>query len=190
MRVGAGIERVMYLNAEGKLTTEEYRIHLRDEIKKCLLKEFSTLDAFCQRWSESDRKRVVIDELDDVGIEIGALRDAVPNASDFDVFDLLVHVAYDQKPLTRRERADRVKKRNYFGKYGDQARAVLEALLEKYAENGIVDIEDAQVLELPPLSNFGTKTQIRREIFGSTEAYSQALTELEQALYESDSTAA
>jgi type I restriction enzyme R subunit len=188
--VKAGIERTSYLGADGQLRTEEYRIHLRDEIKRCLLQEFATLDEFLQRWTGAERKRMVLEELSRVGIEIDSLRESIPSASQFDVFDLLVHIAYDQKPLTRRERADRVKKRNYFAKYGDQARAVLEALLEKYAENGIVDIEDAKILELPPFSNFGTKTQIRREIFGGNEAFSLALTELERALYESDSTAA
>lgn len=188
--VKAGIERTSYLGADGRLRTEEYRIHQRDLIKQSLLQEFATLDEFLKRWSGAERKCAVLDELSRVGIEIDALQDSVPSSSQFDVFDLLVHIAYDQKPLTRRERADRVKKRNYFAKYGDQARAVLEALLEKYAENGIVDIEDANILELPPFSNFGTKTQIRREIFGGNDAFSRALTELERALYESDLTAA
>ena len=86
--------------------------------------------------------------------------------------------------MTRKERANNVKKRNYFGKYGEQARAVLEALLEKYTDHGIADIEDSKVLELPPFYELGTKTQIRRDIFGSNEQYSQALTELEHALYD------
>ncbi len=190
VNVKAGIERTSYLGADGRLRTEEYRIHQRDLIKQSLLQEFATLDEFLKRWSGAERKCAVLDELSRVGIEIDALQDSVPSSSQFDVFDLLVHIAYDQKPLTRRERADRVKKRNYFAKYGDQARAVLEALLEKYAENGIIDIEDANILELPPFSNFGTKTQIRREIFGGNDAFSRALTELESALYESDLTAA
>jgi type I restriction enzyme, R subunit len=94
------------------------------------------------------------------------------------------HVAFDQKPLTRRERADRVKKREVCGKYGEQARAVLEALLEKFADHGVLDIEDAKVLELPPLDQFGSKTQIRRGIFGGAEQYAQAVRELKSALYE------
>jgi type I restriction enzyme R subunit len=86
--------------------------------------------------------------------------------------------------LTRRERANQVKKRDIFGKYGEQARLVLEALLDKFADHGVQDIEDAKVLELPPFDQIGTKTQIRRGIFGSTENYAQAIHELEQALYD------
>ena len=108
----------------------------------------------------------------------------MPNSDELDVFDLIAHIAFDQKPLSRRERATNVKKRNYFGKYGDQARQVLEALLEKYTNHGITNIEDPKILELPPFSELGTKTQIRRGIFGGNENFSQALTELEQALYE------
>ena len=188
--VGDGIIRTQFLGADGQLRTLEYRVHLRDEIKQCLLHEYAELDEFIQRWTGADRKRVVLDELSEVGIQIDALYDAVPGSSDMDVLDLLLHIVWDQKPLTRRERADRVRKRNYFAKYGDEARAVLEALLDKYAENGIVDIEDAKILELPPFTKFGTKTQIRREIFGGNEEYSAALTDLEKALYERDESTA
>jgi type I restriction enzyme R subunit len=97
---------------------------------------------------------------------------------------LIAHIAFDQPPLTRKERANNVRKRNYFGKYGDQARTVLEALLDKYAEHGITDLEDPQVLELPPFTHIGSKTQIRRGIFGGPEKYSAALTELEQQIYQ------
>jgi type I restriction enzyme R subunit len=141
------------------------------------------LGAFLQHWSTAERKQAVLDELREVGIDLSILGNVVPNATDFDVFDLIAHIVWDAKPLTRRERANQVKKRNYFAKYGEQARAVLEALLEKYAEHGISDLEDAAILELPPFDAFGTKMQIRREIFGGTEAFSAALTELEAALY-------
>ena len=93
-------------------------------------------------------------------------------------------MAFDQKPLTRCERANNVNKRDVFGKYGEQARAVLEALLDKFADHGVQDIEDAKVLELPPFDRFGSKTQIRRGIFGSVEHYTQAISELEHALYD------
>ncbi len=126
----------------------------------------------------------MIDELKEHGIPLEILSQAVPNGAELDVFDLVAHIAFDAKPLTRKERAEQVKKRNYFAKYGDQARAVLDALLEKYADHGITDIEDPAILELPPFSALGTKTQIRRGIFGSNENYSQAITELEHALYE------
>ena len=117
---------------------------------------------------------------------MSVLKQAVTGSEKFDVFDLVSHIAFDQKPLTRRERANNVKKRNYFGKYGDQAREVLESLLEKYAHNGIADLEDPKVLELPPFDRFGSKTQIRRGIFGGNDQFTQAITELEQALYDND----
>ncbi len=183
VNVGAGIERTQYLDENGKLITEELRVHLKDEIKRCLLREFASLNDFLRRWTEAERKQVILNELSELGIDLQVLENAVPKAQEFDVFDLVAHIAWDQKPLTRRERANNVKKRDYFAKYGEQARAVLEALLDKYADHGIADIEDAKILELPPFNEFGTKMQIRREIFGGTEEFSRALTELENALY-------
>jgi len=187
VNVKTAIERSQYLDVDGKLITEDYRVFLKDEIKKSLLGEFGSLSDFLRRWTEAERKQAVINELKEIGIPVEVLQQAVPHADDLDIFDLIAHIAFDQKPLTRQERANNVKKRNYFAKYGDQARTVLEALLEKYANNGIADIEDAKVLELPPFNKLGSKTQIRREIFGGTEHYSQALTELEQALYQDKS---
>ena len=181
--VGAAIERSQYLDENGKLITESFRVHLKDDIKKCLLREFSTLQDFLRRWTEAERKQIVVNELSELGIDAEILRNAVPNSDQFDVFDLIAHIAFDAKPLTRRERAENVKKRNYFAKYGDQARAVLEALLEKYADHGITDIEDANILDLPPFTEFGTRTQIRRVIFGGSDEFTKALTELEEALY-------
>ncbi|MCU7882752.1 MAG: DEAD/DEAH box helicase, partial [Candidatus Thiodiazotropha sp. (ex Lucinoma annulata)] len=182
--VNIAIERSQYLDENGKLITEEYRVHLKDEIKKTLLREFGTLDNFLRRWTEAERKQAVIDELKEQGIPLEVLREAVPKGEEIDPFDLVAHIAFDQPPLSRKERADNVKKRNYFGKYGDNARTVLEALLEKYADHGITDIEDPKILELPPFSELGTKTQIRRGIFGGNDKFSQALTELEQAIYD------
>lgn len=181
--VRLAIERSQFLDADGKLITEDYRVFLKGEIKKTLQAQFGSLRDFLRRWSEAERKQAVIDELKDLGIPLEALQEAVPNSEGLDAFDLIAHVAFDQKPLTRKERANNVKKRNYFGKYGEQAQAVLEALLEKYADHGIGDIEDAKILELPPFDKYGTKTQIRRGIFGGADKYSQAITELEQALY-------
>jgi type I restriction enzyme, R subunit len=182
--VGRGVERTTYLDEHGKLITEEYRVHLKQDIQKTLRQQFTSLNDFLRRWDDAERKQAVIDELKEHGIPVTILSQAVPNGADLDVFDLVAHVAFDAKPLTRKERAENVKKRNYFAKYGEQARAVLEALLEKYADHGIADIEDAAVLELPPFTALGTKTQIRRGIFGSNEAYSKAVTELEAALYD------
>ncbi|MEO5332467.1 MAG: DEAD/DEAH box helicase family protein [Magnetococcus sp. YQC-5] len=181
--VRAGVERSQYLDVDGKLITEEYRVFLKKEIRKTLQNQFGSLNDFLRRWSEADRKQAVIEELKDHGLPLEVLQQAVPQAGDLDIFDLVAHIAFDQKPLTRKERVDRVKKRDYFGKYGKQARAVLETLLDKYANNGIADMEDPKVLELPPFDRFGSKTQIRRGIFGGADKFSQALTELEQQLY-------
>jgi type I restriction enzyme R subunit len=139
-----------------------------------------------RRWSESERKQAILDELKDQGIALEVLKHAVANGAELDVFDLVAHIAFNQKPLTRRERANQVKKRDIFGKYGEQARTVLEALLDKFADHGVQDIEDPKVLELPPFDQIGTKTQIRRGIFGSVENFAQAVHELENALYEED----
>ncbi len=184
VNVITAIERSQYLDADGKLITEEFRVHLKDEIRKTLQAQFGTLTDFLKHWTESERKQAIIQELKERGVSISVLREAVPNGDGFDVFDLISHIAFDRKPLTRKERANNVKKRNYFGKYGDQVRAVLEALLEKYADHGISDIEDPKVLELPPFDKMGSKTQIRRGIFGGTDKFAKAVTELEQALYD------
>lgn len=183
VNVRVAVERSQYLDADGKLITEDYRILLKDDIKKTLQAEFGTLTDFLRRWNSAERKQAVLEELADQGVPLDILQQAVANGSELDVFDLVAHVAFDQKPLTRRERANNVKKRDVFGKYGEQARAVLEALLEKFADHGVQDIEDAKVLELPPFDQFGSKTQIRRGIFGGVEQYTQAVQALEQALY-------
>ncbi|MEC4723284.1 DEAD/DEAH box helicase family protein [Noviherbaspirillum sp. CPCC 100848] len=184
VNVRVAVERSQYLNADGKLITEDYRVLLKDDIKKTLQAEFGNLTDFLRRWNSAERKQAVLEELAEHGVPLEILQQAVANGSELDAFDLVAHVAFDQKPLTRRERANNVKKRDVFGKYGEQARAVLEALLDKFADHGVQDIEDAKVLELPPFDQFGSKTQIRRGIFGSVEQYTQAVHELEQALYD------
>jgi type I restriction enzyme R subunit len=182
--VNPAIERSQYLDVHGKLITEDYRVLLRGEIKRIIQSRYASLKDFLVHWIEAGRKQVVLDELKSAGIPLEVLQQAVPQADELDAFDLVAHIAFDQKPLTRKERANHVRKRNYFAKYGDQARAVLETLLEKYADHGIADLEDPNVLELPPFIELGTKTQIRRGIFGGNERFSQALTEMERVLYE------
>lgn len=184
VNVEVAVERSQYLDADGKLITEDYRVLLKDDIKKALQSEFGTLTDFLRRWTGAQRKQAVLEELAARGVPLGILQQAVANGSELDVFDLVAHVAFDQKPLTRRERANNVKKRDVFGQYGEQARAVLDALLEKFASHGVQNIEDAKVLELPPFDQFGSKTQIRRGIFGGVEQYAQAIHALEQALYD------
>jgi type I restriction enzyme, R subunit len=184
VNVRVAVERSQYLDADGNLITEDYRVLLKDDIRRTLRAEFGSLTDFLRRWNGSDRKQAVLEELAKNGVPLEVLRQAVANGSDLDAFDLVAHVAFDQKPLTRRERASNVKKRDVFGKYGEQARAVLDALLDKFADHGVQDIEDTKVLELPPFDRFGSKTEIRRGIFGSVEEYTRAVHDLEQALYE------
>lgn len=169
-------ERVQYFDASGKLITES----LKDYTRKALAKEFASLDDFLRRWSAADKKQAVIDELATEGIFFEALADEV--GRDCDPFDLVCHVAWDKPPLTRKERAEQVKKRDYFTRYGEQARRVLEALLEKYADEGVGPIEETQILTIAPFTKFGTPIEIIRS-FGGLDQYHRALHELEQALY-------
>ncbi len=184
--VRVAVEISQYLDTDGKLVAEDYRVLLQDDIKKVLQAEFGSLSEFLRRWTSAERKQAVLDELTDHGVPLDILQQAVPGGGELDAFDLVAHVAFNQKPLTRRERANNVKKRDVFGQFGEQARAVLEALLEKFADHGVQDIEDAKVLELPPFDQFGSKTQIRRGIFGGIEQYTRAVQALEKALYDQD----
>ncbi|MGR8935518.1 MAG: EcoAI/FtnUII family type I restriction enzme subunit R [Gammaproteobacteria bacterium] len=183
VNVQIAVERAQYLDADGRLITEDYQVLLKENIKQSLQAQFGSLAGFLRRWSESERKQAILDELQALGIPLQVLQQAVSDGEQLDAFDLIAHIAFNQKPLTRRERANRINKRDVFGKYGEQARAVLEALLEKFADHGIADLEDSKVLELPPFDRIGTKTQIRRGLFGSAENFALAVQELENALY-------
>lgn len=170
-------ERVEYVGSDGTLITESYR----EFAKKAVLSEYRSLDEFIAKWNASDRKHAIITELEEHGVVLANLQSEV--GKDVGDFDLLAHIAYDQPPLTRRERADNVRKRNYFAKYGDQARAVLEGLLDKYADEGIETIEDTKVLRLRPFDGIGTPIEIIKGAFGGKAAYDTALTELEAQIY-------
>lgn len=169
-------ERVQYYGPEGKLITES----LKDYTRQTVRKDYASLDDFLRRWSKTERKAAILQELQAHGVLLEPLADEV--GKDFDAFDLICHVAFDQPPLTRRERAEQVKKRNYFAKYGAQARQVLETLLEKYADTGIENIEDIKILTLDPFKNMGTASELV-SAFGGKPAYLAALHELEQSLY-------
>ncbi|WP_295388741.1 EcoAI/FtnUII family type I restriction enzme subunit R [uncultured Thiodictyon sp.] len=182
--VKLAVERSQYLDADGKLVTEDFRSLLKDDIKKPLRQQFGTLTDFLRRWNAAERKQALIKELAEHHVPLNILRQAVANGNELDVFDLVAYVAFDQPPLTRRERVNQVKKRNVFGQYGEQARAVLEALLDKYADHGVQDLEDPKVLELPPFDQLGSRTHIRRNIFGGAQHYAEAVKALEQALYD------
>ncbi|WP_461506897.1 EcoAI/FtnUII family type I restriction enzme subunit R [Rhodopirellula baltica] len=169
-------ERVQYYGPDGKLITES----LRDYTKKKVRSRFASLDEFLQTWNASAKKAAVVAEFEEQGVLFEALADEV--GKDLDPFDLLCHVVYGQPPKTRRERADDVKKRDYFAKYGEQARQVLEALLEKYANQGILSIESMEVLKVDPLDEIGTPVEIIK-LFGGKQQYLAALGELELLLY-------
>lgn len=173
-------ERVQYYGPDGKLITES----LKDYTRKAVHKEFASLDAFLRRWKASDKKQALFEELANQGILLEALAEEVEKKSGktFDPFDLICHVAFDQPALSRQERAAQVKKRDAFAKYGDKARAVLDALLEKYADEGIESIEDIKILTLDPFSRLGTAPELIKS-FGGKPAYLQALQELEHQLY-------
>lgn len=170
-------ERIEYVGPDGHLITESYREFARKQI----IAEYRSLDHFIQKWRESDRKKAIIEELEEHGIVLSNLAEEIDK--EIGDFDLLCHIAYDQPPLTRRERAEKVKKRNYFTKYGDKARAVLEGLLDKYADEGITTIEEPKVLRLRPFADIGTPTEIINGAFGGKSKYEQALRELEGQIY-------
>jgi len=169
-------ERVQYYGNDGNLITES----LRDYTRKSVGKEYASLEVFLKTWTDAEQKTAIIMEMEQQGILIEAL--AYEVGGDYDPFDLVCHVAWDQPPLTRRERADNVRKRNYFTKYGDQARAVMEALLDKYADEGILPIEDMNVLNVQPLSTLGTPVELVAA-FGGRDEYLAAVKELEHHLY-------
>jgi len=154
---------------------------LRDFTKKALRKRFASLDDFLKRWKAAERKQAIVQELEAEGLPLDPIAEEL--GKDLDPFDLICHVAFDRKPLTRRERADSVKKRDVFTKYGPQARAVLDALLAKYADEGVLNLDDANVLRIPPLSTLGTPVQLIKA-FGDRRRFEQAVHELQSALYQ------
>ena len=171
-------EYVSFLDANGKLTKESYT----DFTKKRILGKYPSLNDFLQKWTEAERKEAIVKELKEYDVLIDAIREQNPALAEADIFDIICHVAFDQPPLTRKERANNVKKRNYFGKYEGKAREVLEALLDKYAENGILDFESANILEIPPFNLIGKPTKIIK-LFGGPAGFEQAIKELEEQIY-------
>lgn len=170
-------ERVEYIGEDGQMVTESYRDYSRKNIRK----EFTSLDDFLQKWSSTKKKAAIIEELGEYGIELPRLAQEVGN--DYGDFDLICHIAFDQPPLTRSERANNVKKRNYFAQYGEQVRAVLEALLDKYADEGVTSIENNNVLKLDPFRSLGTPVEIINGVFGGKAKYEQAVMALEDELF-------
>jgi type I restriction enzyme, R subunit len=176
-------ERIEYIGPDGNLITESYKEFTRKQIHS----EFISLDDFLTRWNSAKKKQAIIDELEEHGIVLDNLAAEVGN--DYGDFDLICHIAWGQPPLTRKERANKVRKRDYFTKYGEQARAVLTALLDKYADEGIGTLESAKVLRLDPFKAIGTPVEIINNIFGGKEKFESAIHELEQELFRQDKAA-
>lgn len=170
-------ERIEYLGEDGQLVTESYK----DFSKKQVKKEFASLDDFLRIWDDASKKQVIIDLLEEHGVVLENLAELV--GKEYGDFDLICHIAFGQPPLTRKERASNVKKRDYFTKYGQQAKAVLNGLLEMYADKGVMSIENAKVLKLKPFSDIGTPMEIINDIFGGKDNYETAIKELEHELF-------
>jgi type I restriction enzyme, R subunit len=177
VQVSIVAERVEYLDKHGKLVTES----LRDFTRKELRKRYASLEAFLTRWQTAERKQAVIDELEEEGVPLGDLARDV--GIYLDPFDLICHVVFDQPPLTRRERAENVRKKDVFTKYGQQARVVLEALLRKYEDDGVMGLDDLRILQITPFDAMGTPVQLIKR-FGGREDFERAVHELQSALYE------
>lgn len=171
-------EQVMYLDADGKTMLTE---SLTDFTRKAIKKHYPTLDAFRGAWKDADKKQAILDVLAEADVLIDAVKEENPALKDCDEFDIICHVAFDQKPLTRKERMNNVKKRNYFAKYEGQAKEILEALLDKYGEVGISNIEDKDILNLNPFTKYGKKVRIVKGIFKGQ--FASAVAELENELY-------
>jgi len=171
-------ERVEYLDEDGKLVTES----LRDYSRRAIRSHFASLDQFLRRWRAAERKEAIIEELAEEGLLLDPLLEEV--GKELDPFDLICHIAFDQPPLTRRERANNAKRGDVFTKYGPQARAVLEALLTKYQDEGMVTgLDNVRVLEVPPFNAMGTPLQLVKQ-FGTKAGFERAVHELQAALYD------
>ena len=170
-------ERVQYYDTDGKLVTESFK----DYTRKTLTKHFATLDAFVRKWQAAERKQTVIDELAGEGIIWEALEQEV--GKDLDPFDMICHAVFDQPALTRKERANNVKKRDYFTQYSAQAQTVLDKLLDKYADIGVTEVENLQTIKVYPFTEIGSLSEIVKKGFGGRAQYDQAITELETAIY-------
>lgn len=172
-------EIVSILGEDGKTMRTE---SITDFTRKQIRKRYATLNDFVKNWTEAERKKVIVDELKDYSVLVDAVREKNPALANADIFDVICHVAFDQPPVTRRERANNVKKRNYFAKYEGKAREVLEALLDKYADYGILNLEDSDILDTAPFNKIGKPQKIVK-LFGGLDKFEQALKELENEIY-------
>ena len=170
-------ERVQYYDVNGDLITES----IKDYSKRNILNEYATMDEFIGYWTQQERKEAIIDELLEHGVLLEALRDE--SDRDFDDFDLILHVAYDKKPLTKKERVDHIKKQGYLYKYNDVCQEVLSGLLDKYMDGGVQDLENTRILENAPFDKIGSPRKIAK-LFGGKSSYLMAVKELQNHIYE------
>lgn len=173
-------DQVQVVDSDGKLVTES----LTDYTRKNILGEYATLNDFLNAWSSVERKKVLLEELEAEGVFLDEIRRIEKISSkEIDDFDLLLMLAYGQKPLTKAERVNNVKKKGFLYKYKDEARKVLEALLDKYMDTSIVDIESPRILTLPDFYEYGGMYKIINDTFGSKNLYLQAVLELKDEIY-------
>lgn len=170
-------ERVQYVDKDGKLITES----LIDYTRKNILGQYARLDAFLKKWNEAQKKQAIVDELREEGVLLDAVREET-GQTDIDDFDLILHLAYDKAPLTRIERINNVKKRGYLYKYSELAQKVLGTLMDKYASDGLKEIEETKILQLTEFQQFGSPMKIVKE-FGGKAAYEKAVKELEDEIF-------
>lgn len=175
--VAVAQKQIQYLDEQGKLVTENFIDYTRRKVKS----SYATLKDFFTAWSSTKRRKAIIDEIENQGISFNELCEVV--GKDFDPFDLILHIVFDQPPLTRRERVEKVRKRNYFSKYNDQVSEILNELLDKYAETGFEDFENLDTLKVDPIRRHGTQLFIINKIFGGKEKYLATIRELERAIY-------
>ena len=178
-KIAITTEIVSILGEDGKTIRTE---SITDFTRKQIRKRYATLNDFVKYWTEAERKKAIVDELKDYSVLVDAVREKNPALANADIFDVICHVAFDQPPVSRRERANNVKKRNYFAKYEGKAREVLEALLDKYADYGILNLEDSDILDTAPFNKIGKPQKIVK-LFGGLDKFEQALKELENEIY-------
>ena len=178
-KIAITTEIVSILGEDGKTMRTE---SITDFTRKQIRKRYATLNDFVKNWTEAERKKVIVDELKNYSVLVDAVREKNPALAHADIFDVICHVAFDQPPVTRHERANNVKKRNYFAKYEGIAREVLEALLDKYADYGILNLEDSDILDTAPFNKIGKPQKIVK-FFGGLDKFEQALKELENEIY-------
>lgn len=177
VRVEIVNERVQYIWGDGKLITES----MKEYSKRNILKTYKSLTDFLEDWNQAERKEVIITALEEKWIFFDELQKEI--GKEIDPFDIICHIAFDRPPLTRKERANNVKKRDYFSKYWESAREVLELILQKYADSWIESIEDIGILRIDPLSRLGSPLELLNRFWGKKENYIQAIKELEEVLY-------